>query len=240
MVQWHRDTQLKATLIGPHGLGDKPGEPTVSSKVRLDSAPLSLYTKTMAVYTLTGDENYLNTARKMGLLWLYRLGQDRNPVGVPQWSVEHLSATNYSLTVIPFRDFDAPAPTSRDTSAAAIASVAFLELSKAEDTKGNSTGSAYWRDNAIRVSNRGENQLWIPTDWLAFFSFLVRSCRTQRSTTSLKIPHGTPSFLMELPIIPVVSRTLVLFMVCYPPAICQPFSRGLTHHSRWLLFCEGR
>jgi len=58
----------------------------------------------------------------------------------------------------PCRDFDAPKPTSKDTSAAAVASVAFLQLYYAEMSLGNSTGATYWKENAGRVLSATANQ----------------------------------------------------------------------------------
>ncbi|KAG8811401.1 hypothetical protein FRC18_003524 [Serendipita sp. 400] len=103
------------------------------------------------MYLRTGDAHYLDTARAMGQKWLDRLAED--PSGVPKW------------------DFDAPEPTSRDTSAAAIISTAFLHIAQAETSKGNSTGAIYWKNNAIRViSTTADQYLQESSSWEAILS----------------------------------------------------------------------
>lgn len=49
------------------------------------------------------------------------------------------------------RDFDAPTPTTRDSSSTTIASSALLLLSELEAQRGNSTGSNYYQSNAIKL-----------------------------------------------------------------------------------------
>ena len=69
------------------------------------------------------------------------------------------------------RDFDAPEPAPKDTSAATIASVAFLQLYYAETSRGNSTGAVYWRDNAVKVLSATADQYFqTSTSWNSILS----------------------------------------------------------------------
>lgn len=103
-----------------------------------------------SMYQRTKYLPYLDTARRMAKKWLDRLAED--PMGVPKW------------------DFDAP-DNGRDTSAATIASVGFLQLYQAEASLGNSTGAAYWRDNAIRVlSTTADKYFQTGTAWESILS----------------------------------------------------------------------
>ncbi|KIM30243.1 glycoside hydrolase family 88 protein [Serendipita vermifera MAFF 305830] len=103
------------------------------------------------MYNHTSYAGYLDVARRMGQKWLSRLAEDSS--GVPKW------------------DFDAPEPAPKDTSAATIASVAFLQLYYAESSRGNSTGATYWRDNAVKVLSATADQYFqTSTSWNALLS----------------------------------------------------------------------
>lgn len=74
--------------------------------------------------------------------------------GVAYWYAHPLILHLYisSLTDPQFqRDFDAPAPTSYDTSSSLIVVSALLYLSSVEASNGNSTGSDYWSNSAVTL-----------------------------------------------------------------------------------------
>ncbi|KAG9034108.1 hypothetical protein FRB95_013753 [Tulasnella sp. JGI-2019a] len=76
-------------------------------------------------------------------------------------------------TILPSRDFNAPASTNppRDTSSATIASSALLLLSQVEASLGNVTGSAYWTDKAVMLLRDIIRLAWRPEpQWQALLS----------------------------------------------------------------------
>ncbi|KAL8290385.1 hypothetical protein RQP46_002643 [Phenoliferia psychrophenolica] len=81
------------------------------------------------MYNNTGIVAYLNTARAMA-----------------QWFLNHLPASG-----VPYWDFNAPLPTTLDTSAATITASGLLLLSTFEMKLSNITGANYWNTAAAKL-----------------------------------------------------------------------------------------
>lgn len=81
------------------------------------------------MYYYTSNALYLDTSRNMA-----------------QWYLTHLPSSG-----VAYWDFDAPAPTSYDTSSSLIVVSALLYLSSVEASNGNSTGSDYWSNSAVTL-----------------------------------------------------------------------------------------
>ncbi|KAF8590459.1 glycoside hydrolase family 88 protein [Ramaria rubella] len=103
------------------------------------------------MYNRTQFPRYLDTARHAASLYISRLPES----GVPPW------------------DFDAPRPTTADTSSATIAAEGLLFLSQLEDSLSprNSSGSTYWREAAINLLASTTALAWQPTpSWQSLLS----------------------------------------------------------------------
>ncbi|KAF8308231.1 glycoside hydrolase family 88 protein [Clavulina sp. PMI_390] len=95
------------------------------------------------MYTRTGSQQYLETARLASKLYL-----DNVP----------------NSTYIPAWDFNAPGnPATADTSAGAIAATALIQLATIERSLQNTTGSDYYVNAAINLLNGISNLGWKPT-----------------------------------------------------------------------------
>lgn len=70
-----------------------------------------------------------------------------------------------------FRDFDAPRPTTADTSSATIAATGLLLLSQLEDSLSppNSIGAIFWRRAAVNLLNAATELAWKPS-WQSLLS----------------------------------------------------------------------
>ncbi|KAL8292603.1 hypothetical protein RQP46_001215 [Phenoliferia psychrophenolica] len=81
------------------------------------------------MYNLTSITTYLDTSRSLA-----------------QWYLDHLPTSG-----VAYWDFDAPLPSTLDTSASSVTSSALLLLSDIETRRGNSTGAAHWSGAAITL-----------------------------------------------------------------------------------------
>jgi hypothetical protein len=100
------------------------------------------------VYTYTGIQGHLDTARKMSSYFLSRIPAS----GITPW------------------DFDAPDATKlSDSSAAMIAANGFLVLSQIESDRNNQTGATYWSNAAIKLISDTIPLAWKP-NWQSLLS----------------------------------------------------------------------
>lgn len=97
------------------------------------------------MYNTTKDPVYLDTSRRMGSYFIDHLPD----LGVSYWYVLSTRSQYGSSPITPHRDFDAPLPSTLDTSASLIVSSALLVLSSLESSLSNSTGAQLWSDAAI-------------------------------------------------------------------------------------------
>jgi len=133
----NHDTQPKAMRTGAHGLearvGGYTGSPKVGSPCSLLSSPApTIYTP---VYQYTQHRSFLDTSLKMARLFINRLASSPNTIdGVPAW------------------DFDAPPPTSADTSAASLTAAGFMHLADGLENADEASEARFWRDQSLKVS----------------------------------------------------------------------------------------
>jgi len=131
------DTQPKAMRTGVPGLearvGGYTGSPKVGSLFSLLSSPaLSMC---IPVYQYTQHRPFLDTSLKMARLFINRLASSPSTIdGVPAW------------------DFDAPPPTSADTSAASLTAAGFLHLADGLEKANDISEAALWIDRSLKVS----------------------------------------------------------------------------------------
>ncbi|KAI5477020.1 d-4,5 unsaturated-glucuronyl hydrolase-like protein [Pseudohyphozyma bogoriensis] len=81
------------------------------------------------MYNYTGYTGYLDVSRNMA-----------------QWYLDNLPSSG-----VAYWDFNAPTPTTLDTSASLILSSALLQLSSFEAANGNSSGATHWSDAAVTL-----------------------------------------------------------------------------------------
>ena len=132
------NTQPKAMQTGALGLGVRAGEYMGSLKVGSPcnfSFHLALPICT-PVYKYTQDRSFLDTSLKMARLFIDRLASSSSTIaGVPAW------------------DFDAPPPTSADTSAASVAAAGFMHLADGLEKVNDAAGAQFWRAWSLKVSS---------------------------------------------------------------------------------------
>ncbi|GJJ12253.1 hypothetical protein Clacol_006494 [Clathrus columnatus] len=102
------------------------------------------------MYNRTGLTQYLDTARRAATLYVDRLPQD---------------------DIVPW-DFDAPRPTTADTSSSTIAASGMLLLADMEENlfPPNYTGAAFWRQSAIKLLTATNDFAWAPPSWQSLLS----------------------------------------------------------------------
>lgn len=141
-MKWFRgmskdDTQPKAMRTGAPGLEARVGGYTGSPKVGslcslLSSSALSICTP---VYQYTQYRPFLDTSLKMARFFINRLASSPNTIdGVPAW------------------DFDAPPPTSADTTAASLTAAGFVYLADGLEKANDTSEAKLWIDRSLKVS----------------------------------------------------------------------------------------
>ncbi len=122
---------------GAPGLEARPGGYTDSPEVSPPRPLLSSPTLPIRapVYQYTQYRPFLDTSLKMARVFIDRLESSPNTIdGVPAW------------------DFDAPAPTSADTTAASVAAAGFVHLADGLEKANNTSEAQLWVDRSFKVS----------------------------------------------------------------------------------------
>lgn len=87
------------------------------------------------VYQCTQYRPFLDTSLKMARVFFDRLASSPNTIdGVPAW------------------DFDAPPPTSADTTAASVAAAGFVHLADGLEQANDASEAQLWVDRSFKVS----------------------------------------------------------------------------------------
>lgn len=139
---WCRDTSKdntppKAMQTGAPGHEAKPGGYTGLLKVGSSCTlfPSHALPICTAVYEYTQDQAFLTTSLEMARSFINRLASSPSTIdGVPAW------------------DFDAPPPTSADTSSASVAAAGFMYLADGLEQTQDATGAQFWRGQSLEVS----------------------------------------------------------------------------------------